>query len=245
MILILVMAHYSDSVTFICYKKIWDKIIKIINYKQLPIDVYYLYSKILNDTSKYIVEDNNIISNIENDYWYSLLVKTMNGMDFFYKNNKYKYVFKTNLSTFLNVNVFYNYFLNCQKYINTEYLYSGTIGKYDGYYFCSGANMLLNKNTVKILLDNIEKISINWTDDIFIGYILNKINNITPFEKENERFNISSYEDMNNYLNNENKDLYMFIRVKIRCVNNYDKYCFESLYDYFYSEYDSLIKNIE
>lgn len=240
MILILVMAHYTDDITFLSYKKIWDKIIKIIKYKKLPIDVYYLYSKLLNNDNKYIVENNEIISNIENDYWYSLLIKTLNGFDFFYKNDKYKFVLKTNLSTFLNIDVFYDFFTN-NKIIDTEYLYTGTIGNYNGYHFCSGANMILNKNTVKIILDNINKVEYKWTDDIFIGYILNKLNNINPIEEAYERYNIID-NTMDSNLNNTNINLYRCIRVKIRDGNNYfDKYYFELLYNYFYYNYDLII----
>ena len=148
---------------------------------------------------------------------------------------------KTNLSTFLNIDVFYNFFLNDEN-INTEYLYSGTIGEYNRYYFCSGANMLLNKNTVKIILDNIDKISSEWTDDIFFGYILNKLNNITPIEKEYERFDIIKYQNRDHYINNQNIDLYRCIRVKVRDDNNYyDKIYFELLYDFFYYKYESII----
>ena len=43
MILITVMAHYTNDNTFIAYKKIWDKIIYIVKQKNLPIDIYYLY----------------------------------------------------------------------------------------------------------------------------------------------------------------------------------------------------------
>jgi hypothetical protein len=54
--------------------------------------------------------------------------------------------------------------------------------------------MILNKNSVKIILNNINKASTEWTDDIFIGYILNKLNSINPIEKEYERFDIIKYE---------------------------------------------------
>jgi hypothetical protein len=49
--------------------------------------------------------------------------------------------------------------------------------------------MLLNQESINIVLDNKDKISKKWTDDIFIGYILNKLYNISPCDLLN-RFDI-------------------------------------------------------
>jgi len=216
------MSHHADSV-FENYKLIWDKTISYMKEKY-PIDVLFLYSdKEINHD--YIILNNNLISKCEENYWNALLIKTINGLKFF-QDNDYELVFKTNLSTILNVHKFYDY---CSNLNNDNVIYEGRIGSYSNYLFCSGAGMLLNKKSVKIILDNLDKVDDTWTDDIFIGYILNKLNGIQPIENGLNRFDITSDIFLSDYIKN-----YTHIRVKIRELDKdvyYTNKVFEIIYN--------------
>lgn len=213
-VLILVMSHEGDE-TFKQYKEIWNQKINIIKHKFL-IDVLFLYSDEKLDTDFALVGD-RLISKCEENYWQALLTKTITGFKYF-SSKDYDLVFKTNLSTIINFDKFYEYCLsvNCENFI-----YEGRVGKHLDYEFCSGAGMLLNKKTVNLVLNNINKIDDTWTDDIFIGYVLNKLNGIQPIENGLNRFDILSEITLTNEIKN-----YTHIRIKIR---KEDK-------DYFYSK---------
>jgi len=222
-ILILVMSHETEDEVFKTYKKTWENIISI-NKNIYPIDVLFLYSK-NNIDYEYTIEQNNLYSKCEENYWSSLLIKTISGFKFFY-NNDYDFVFKTNLSTIVNFKKFYNHIST----INNEgMVYEGVIGTHDNYKFCSGAGMLLNKKSVKIILENENLINESWTDDIFIGYVLNKLNNIQPVYN-----GLNRYDVMENTIVTEDLKNYTHIRIKIR-KNNKDIYftneIFKKIYD--------------
>jgi hypothetical protein len=207
-ILILVMSHETEDEVFKTYKKTWENIISI-NENIYPINVLFLYSK-NNIDCEYMIEQNNLYSKCEENYWSSLLIKTMSGFKFFY-NNDYDFVFKTNLSTIVNFKKLYDYI----SIINNEQtVYEGVVGTYDNYKFCSGAGMLLNKKSVKIILENENLINSSWTDDIFIGYVLNKLNNIQP-----SYVGLNRYDVTENTIVTEDLKNYTHIRIKIRKKN--------------------------
>ena len=211
-ILILVMSHETEDDVFKTYKKAWDETIKITKDK-FPIDVLFLYS----DNSigvDYVIKENKLYVNCVENYWDSLLIKVISGFKFFMENN-YDLVFKTNLSTIVNFDKFYEY---CSTVNHNNIIYEGVIGLHENYKFCSGAGMLLNKKTVSMVLDKQDMINSSWTDDIFIGYVLNVLNNIQPTNKVLNRFDVVD----NMVLTNEIKN-YTHIRIKIR-KNNKDIY---------------------
>ena len=185
-ILVLIMAHYTQDEVFENYKKIWDKIIQISKSQNLPFKFLFLYSD-ENIKEEYIISDDCLISKCVENYWDSLLIKTINGFDFFISND-FDLVFKTNLSTVINLENFNNYCL--ETYKSDRYVYDGLIGQYNNFKFVSGAGMLLNKKSVNLILDNKSQVSKDWTDDIFFGYILNHKNNIIPTYGELKRYDL-------------------------------------------------------
>ena len=82
-ILILVMAHSTEDAVFNSYKNAWDKKIKIFSDKKYLIDTLFLYSN-ENIKDNYFVVDNILYSKCKENYWHSLLIKTLNGLDYFY-----------------------------------------------------------------------------------------------------------------------------------------------------------------
>jgi|688.fasta_scaffold172427_2 hypothetical protein len=225
-ILIIVMSHNSDDETFKCYKKFWDMKKKFIENK-FPIDILFLYSD-ENITNNYEIHGDSLISKCQENYWDSLLIKTINGLEYFFEND-YDLIFKTNLSTFINFNSFYDFCL--KKCLDDDLIYEGVVGTFENFRFVSGAGMLLNKKTAKIVLDNRHLITNKWTDDIFLGYILNGKNNITPNKNNLERYNLIT---KNISFNFNDISHYTHIRVKVR-KENWDCIYFDKLFNMFYS----------
>lgn len=211
-ILVLIMSHKTDDNIFVNYKRIWDE--QISNLKFSNFEFKFLYSD-ENISEEYQIQGNNLITNCVENYWSSLLLKVMSGFDYFIKND-FDLVFKTNLSTIINFDKFYEY---CEQILKSrEFIYDGMVGNYQNYYFCSGAGMLLNKSSVNLILNNKWRIDDTWTDDIFIGFILNNLNGIQPNEGNLNRFDIVnqhskfSKEDITNHTH---------IRIKVR-INELD-----------------------
>jgi hypothetical protein len=222
-ILVLIMSHETNDNNFINYKKVWDNQILNLDKSKFNIEFKFLYSDNTIE-EKYQIKENNLITKCNEDYWYSLLLKVMSGFDFFIQND-FDLVFKTNLSTIINFDKFYEYC--CQIDNSREFIYDGIVGDYQNYSYCSGAGMLLNKNSVNLILSNKEHLSESWTDDIFIGFILNKLNNIKPspslsrFDiiKENQQFS------KENILDNTH------IRIKVR-IGDFDIKYTNIVYDF-------------
>jgi hypothetical protein len=218
------MSHKSDDLVFQNYKKIWDDQIKKLNYSKFNFEFKFLYCDNEIDED-YKIIGNELISKCVEDYWYSLILKLMNGLDFFIKND-FNFVFKTNLSTIINFEKFYEYCNNIPKH--RDLVYDGIVGNYEDYYFCSGAGILLNKKTVDLILSNKSLLNNSWTDDIFIGFILNKLNKIEPNVGKISRFDIVSDKqtfNKQNILNNTH------IRIKVR-KNNMDINFSNIVYNY-------------
>jgi hypothetical protein len=208
-ILILVMAHKSTDSVFTNYKKIWDEQLSLLNEKNVFFTIKYLYCN--NEiTESYINDGNNLITKCTENYWYSLLLKVLSGLDFFEKNN-FDLVFKTNLSTIINFEKFLEY---CQSIPNErKFVYDGVVGFYEGFKFCSGSGFLLNSNSVKLILDSKNLLEEKWTDDIFIGYVLNNLNGLEPNIGSLNRFDI--VKENTSYTKEEIR-MSTHIRIKIR-----------------------------
>jgi hypothetical protein len=211
-VLVLVMAHETEDAVFKGYKDVWDKKLSIIKNKGYNIDVLFLYSN-ENLSEKYTIIDNNLYTKCKENYWNSLLLKSMSGLDFFIKND-YDLVFKTNLSTIINLERFIECCSNI--YDLSDYVYYGAIGDYKDYKFVSGAGILLNKKSVKLLIDNESEITSEWTDDIFLGYILNKKHNIEPKVNCLNRYDLIT---KNQYIDPDIVKNSTHIRIKVRVGN--------------------------
>jgi hypothetical protein len=222
-ILFLVLSHKTHDETFKAYKDVWDKIIET-TAGRYPIDVLFLYSD-EEIQEEYVINGNHLITKCKENYWYALLLKVICGFKFFEKSD-YDLVFKTNLSTIVNFDKFYDY---CSSIDTEEFVYEGCVGHYLDYSFCSGAGMLLNKKTVRIVLNNVDKIDEKWTDDIFIGYVLNKLNKITPKQNGLSRLDFSFDTKMHTSM----KD-YTHYRIKIRQQNK-DIYFANEIFDLLYN----------
>lgn len=218
------MSHKTEDTNFLNYKRIWDEQILNLNKNKFNIEFKFLYSN-NNISDEYIIEGNNLITRCNENYWYALLQKVLCGFNFFIKND-FDLVFKTNLSTIVNFESLYDFCLNISP--DREFVYDGITGQYKNYTFCSGAGMLLNRKSVELILNNKDKVDESWTDDIFIGYVLNNLYNIHPNEGNLTRYDIL-YENSNftkdDILNSTH------IRIKVR-KNDLDTIYSKKVYNY-------------
>lgn len=213
-ILILIMSHETDDSNFLNYKRIWDEQIHKLDKNKFNIEFKFLYSdnNILNE---YEINGNNLITRCIENYWFALILKVMSGFDYFVKND-FDLVFKTNLSTIINFEKFYEY---CEQIPQSrEFVYDGVIGQYDNYSFCSGAGMLLNKKSANLVLNSEEHLNQSFTDDIFIGFVLNKLHGIEPCGGLT-RYNIHSSDTQ---VDEDMVKSHSHTRIKVRS-GNYDE----------------------
>lgn len=210
------MSHETTDSNFVNYKRVWDEQISKLDSLKFNIEFKFLYSN--NEISEeYLIHGNNLITRCLENYWFALILKVISGFDYFIQND-FDLVFKTNLSTIINFEKFYKY---CEQIPQSrEFVYDGVVGHYQDYSYCSGAGMLLNKKSVNLVLNSKEHLNDSWTDDIFIGFILNKLNGIQPCGLLT-RFDIDK---PNLQVTEDVVKLHSHIRIKIRLGNQDELY---------------------
>lgn len=115
--------------------------------------------------------DTIYVKGIEN-YIPGILVKTIKSIDYLLKNENFDYIYRTNLSSFLDLNRLYQYALNHQ------FDYSGVIWDCDKLWV-SGAGIFLSKNACQTLI-NSDMLHYDLIDDVAIGDELIKHYTIYP-----------------------------------------------------------------
>lgn len=164
----------DDQEHFINSQKLWSKYmhnnenIQSFFYKcdpNLDSDIYY------DDNLKTIY-----VKHIEN-YMPGILYKTIKTFHYIYKNYDFDYIYRTNMSSVIDLDKMYNYILN------NKIDYGGVIGNYHNVKYASGCGFLLSKNAcIKLLMQN-AKIPYHIIDDVAIGYILTQLVNLTEIPR--------------------------------------------------------------
>ncbi len=223
-ILFIVLYHTNEDPVLKNFKEVWEKKVFFLEQKSCKV----LFLQCNNFVEKdYVISSNNMFITCFENYWDSLLKKTLAGLEFFIDSN-YDLVFKCNISTFINIGPFLDY---CDKLPDERYyIYDGVVGERENYFFCSGAGMLLNKNSCKLILENKELINTEWTDDIFFGFVLNKINSLNVNEGNLKRLDLLI---PNLDINKSFVDKFTHIRVKVK-KDNWDTIYFEKLFNLIY-----------
>jgi hypothetical protein len=156
-----------------------------------------------------LLENDTIFINGRESFIPGCLVKTIKSIEFLLKTQDFDFIFRTNMSSVIDLHKFYN-LLN-----NYKYDYSGVIGCHNNIKFASGAGILLSKQLCSNLIINKNKLNYNFLDDVSIG-LLFQINNvsISPLT----RFEAYNYENNVNQITKEMiKDYYHF-----RCKSDKD-----------------------
>jgi len=178
---------YNSSVYDDIVKYYISRLINYIEINNLPVMIFLLYDS--NSNTNFEIDKRYIIKSTYNaSVIPGILLKTLDCLEFINNNYNFNYFFRTNLSSFIEIN-------NLLKFINKlpkENVYAGCGGHHNlsnGIYI-SGAGYILSNDNVKFILDNqniIREKFINIIDDCAIGAFFNyfnkKISNL-----ENEEF---------------------------------------------------------
>tara|TARA_Y100000992_G_C21253781_1_gene487366 strand:- start:109 stop:987 length:879 start_codon:yes stop_codon:yes gene_type:complete len=130
--------------------------------------------------------------------------KTMEAFDWCFKNIDFDYLLRTNTSSYIDIK---NLESHIELFKNEKYLYNGMQMSLprneirESVKFISGAGILMNRNTIKLLLDKKSDFEINEWDDVAIGKLLQE-NNIktTPGKRFDVEGNVFAQPiDIENY----------------------------------------------
>ena len=115
------------------------------------------------------------------------LDKTIKSIEYVLNNLDFDFIFRTNMSSVVDLNKLYNL-------INHDMEYAGVINDYNVKYI-SGAGILMNNKTCKLLIANKNELNYNVIDDVSIGELMSnkniKLTPLTRFEAYNYENNIN------------------------------------------------------
>jgi len=106
--------------------------------------------------------------------------KTLSAFDWVDKNLEYDFIFRTNTSSYVEVNNLVKYVENIPQ--NMDYTYKGVVQEREyenvskNYKFVSGAGIILDKSTVKAILHSQNLWDHSEWDDIALGKLLSSLN---------------------------------------------------------------------
>lgn len=182
-LIILILASDSDVYLYSEMQELWR--IYMNNHKNIK-SYFIKYDPMLQNEIS-IINDTISIKGSES-YIPGCLDKTIKSIEFLRNNIDFDFVFRTNLSSVVDLNKLYNL-------LNDNIECSGVIGNCKGQSFVSGAGILMNKNVCQLLIDKKYTLNYNIIDDVSLGVFFtnNNINisSLTRFEAYNYEDNIS------------------------------------------------------
>lgn len=158
-IIILIIANHSPK--YLKMHRIWEKYIK----NHPNIHVFFIKSDpdIENDIvldkenhTIYLKDTESLIPGIYN--------KTIASINYCLKTMEFDFIYRTNLSSFLDLNRLYEFFLS------NKIDYGGYIGNHEGILFASGSGFILSREACSYLISN--TIESELPDDVIIAKIL-------------------------------------------------------------------------
>lgn len=127
---------------------------------------------------KIIVENDTLYINTDENFIPGILKKTIIAFKWAKKYLDFKYIFRTNLSSVVDLSKLYNF---C---ITNNFNYAGAIGDHNGVRFASGAGFFVSKQCIKYIMKNKKNnISYNIIDDVSLGKLLTQEFRITRLER--------------------------------------------------------------
>ena len=199
-LIILILANDSD--VYLECQNIWRSYMNT----HSNIKSYFIKYKVGLDNDV-ILENDTIFINGNESLIPGCLVKTIKSIEFLLKTQDFDFIFRTNMSSVIDLHKFYN------LVINNKNDCSAVIGYHNNIKFASGAGILLSKQLSSNLIINKNKLNYNLIDDVSIGIFLQIANiNINPLT----RFEAYNYKNNVNQITKEMiKDYYHF-----RCKSN-------------------------
>jgi hypothetical protein len=107
--------------------------------------------------------------------WDQILTNSMSAFDWVDKNLDYDFVIRTNISTYWNIPVLVDLLGRLKK----PRLYAGNVANNLGQVYVEGDGIIFSRDTVKLLLNNFDKIDSSIIDDVSIGMTLKELQ-VTP-----------------------------------------------------------------
>lgn len=192
---ILVIASTNTPLYIHYIKTYWTTLIDYTNYKKPDIDVFLLFNGDTDEKYYKHIRNNVIIDTNKTTRSPGILQKTIYAFEKI--QHKYDVFFRTNLSSIINID-------SLEKYItNNKVIYSGGIiwhnalrenikeynlidditelDSYPGNTFISGSGFLLNRDEVRNLIKQKNKIRFDIVDDVSIGLMMLKYQDIPHF----------------------------------------------------------------
>jgi hypothetical protein len=212
-IIILIIAT-DNIIEYIKMQEIWKKYMN----NHPNIKSYFIKNKIDLEENIILNENENTIYIKDNESFIpGILNKTIKSIKYCINNFNFDYIYRTNLSSFLDLNKLYEYIL----YNNIDY--GGFIGCHDNINFASGAGFFLSKNACIFLIEKYsEEKHNNFLDDVSIGEIMMNKFNITFID----RYGITS---LNNNIINEKSNCFHY-RCKSDDIHNITVEIMDKLY---------------
>lgn len=121
---------------------------------------------------------NTIFVKSEESFIPGILFKTLKGMEYVFNHFNFKYLIRTNISSFWDFKIFKK---NFTRY--SDNIVKAPIGYHFEIPYPGGSGIIISKNIVNLMINNQEFFNYEVFDDISIGLFLNKYNiNITNDE---------------------------------------------------------------
>jgi hypothetical protein len=203
-IIILILAN--DSGIYLECQKFWR------TYMNLHPNIKSYFIKFDPQLTRDILVDNNTIFIKGNDSFVpGCLIKTLESINYVLKNEDFDFIFRTNMSSVVNLNSLYDFV------INNKNDYSGVIGRHNNINFASGAGILLSKQLCSNLISYKNLLNYNLLDDVSIGLLFQN-NNVSIFPLT--RFEAYNYENNVNQITKEMIQNFYHFRCKSDTDNN-------------------------
>lgn len=200
-LIILILAN--DNGIYLECQRLWKKYMNI----HPNIKSYFIKFKQNLDVNV-LIQNDTIFVKGEESIIPGCLIKTIESIKYLLLNEDFHYIFRTNMSSVVDLNKLYNLLENYDKD------YSGVVGEIHNVKFASGAGMLLSRYMCNYLIKNECFLDYNLVDDVSIGFLM-KQNNISLHPLT--RFESYFYEnDISQITNDLIKNYYHF-----RCKSSF------------------------
>lgn len=164
-------------------------------------------------TEKFQVVENNLLINTS-DNTRNMGLKTILALEWLEENIDYDYVVRPTPSSYINLKNLKNFIF--QNLLNEDFVYCGKIQTTNNKFgksidFVSGSTIILNKNTVKAIIENKEKWDHEYWDDVALSILMRELK-IKP--QSSDRFDVEG----NPLKNNISPEFYQY---RCRCDNHF------------------------
>lgn len=103
---------------------------------------------------------------------YNIGYKTLNLFEYLINNYDFDYIFRTNLSSYVNINSLVDFI----KDKPNDNFYSGVVGNSGDIKFASGSGYFISRDLIKKVINNKSNWDHNLIDDVSLGKLMMKLN---------------------------------------------------------------------